>query len=214
MINRCLTERDVNMSGVRLAPAEQADAEELPRAAIVAKLVAWIKANCEHRRSIDEAFTSYSWKHRAERGDHEGVTRRVKGIARKVPVLGIGEYVANGEFIVAALRAGYVAVQSGAGSLNACFDMAIKAPPVTLSGFTRWMLRQAKRNDPVGDFARDVKQDDAWPVDARSRRAVEEYLDRVGVSHGAREAFERAWKEWRDFKREVPPAHPCSPRGL
>jgi uncharacterized protein YozE (UPF0346 family) len=195
-MKRSLTEQDVCMFGVRGTSGKAADAEEPVREEVVANLVTWIGAHCERRKGLDKNFGSYSWKHRAERRGHEDVTVRVRGLARKVRVPGLGEYVANGEFIAAAIRAGYRAEQKAPGSPNAWFDMAIKTPTVRLSGFTTWLLRQTKREDPVGDFARDVARDTGWPVDAQDHDDARAYLERQFACSDAIHAFEQAWEAW------------------
>lgn len=88
------------------------------RAQVVATLVDWIRLHCvrtprfrlsgQRIRGTGFTFgpvTSYTWKHAAESD---------KG--------GIGEYVTNGEFIAAALDAGFRARPHVRGSLNAVFD--------------------------------------------------------------------------------------------
>lgn len=64
-------------------------------------------------------------------------------------------------------------------------------------GFTRWLSRQRDRNDPVGDFARDVKHDQAWPY-PKSSHALENYLCSYGLYEGDAgfAAGMRAWGEY------------------
>jgi hypothetical protein len=82
----------------------------------VARVVAWIAVRCEPlphiRRRLGARggpLSSYGWKHAAES-----------------PRGGIGRYVSNGEFILAALRAGYRAVPVRPGSPNALFNMRLR----------------------------------------------------------------------------------------
>lgn len=65
-------------------------------------------------------------------------------------------------------------------------------------GFTRWLCRQWRRDDPVGDLARDVRQDPDWPSRARTLAAYERYLVECGACDGAVRALRRAWHEWLD----------------
>lgn len=86
------------------------------RPEVVEKVAAWITDRCEptagirrrpgRGRSILTPVNSYGWKHAAE---------SKKG--------GIGEYVANGEFIAAAIRCGYRTEPCVPGSLNVYFNM-------------------------------------------------------------------------------------------
>jgi hypothetical protein len=63
--------------------------------------------------------------------------------------------------------------------------------------FTRWIKKQADRNDATGDIARDVKYDTCWPGSATTKRA---FLNHLRYEHQACEAairaFENAYREW------------------
>lgn len=63
-------------------------------------------------------------------------------------------------------------------------------------GFHRWIESQVKRNDPVGDLARDVKGDRKFPVAEGSRAGVQAYLERSGAVPEAIRAFRDAWREF------------------
>lgn len=63
--------------------------------------------------------------------------------------------------------------------------------------FTRWIRQQTRRDDAIGDLARDIGQDRCWPGRARSRQA---YLEHLVYHHEASRvalvAFEKAYEEW------------------
>lgn len=60
--------------------------------------------------------------------------------------------------------------------------------------FMQWLRKQAKRNDPVGDLARDAKADRRHKP--RSRVGWQRFLSNVGACYEARAAAERAWNEY------------------
>lgn len=132
--HKALSEGDVTSCGVRSAcrctphPCRQSRLRE----PVIAKLVPWIHANCQHRKTLDTKNNSYAWKHRAEATERQ----EAFGWPRRELVRGIGEYVSNGEFIVAAIRAGYRAIQKDRNGINAFFDMTLK--------------RERDRNNPTG----------------------------------------------------------------
>jgi uncharacterized protein YozE (UPF0346 family) len=64
------------------------------------------------------------------------------------------------------------------------------------SDFHRWLARQAKRNDPVGDLARDAIGDRDFPVSEAHIDRLRRYLERAGASGPAMNAFEEAWREF------------------
>lgn len=63
------------------------------------------------------------------------------------------------------------------------------------SAFHRWLEQQLKRNDPVGDLARDVKGDRKFPIAEGSRQVLKVYLERSGAAPEAIRAFREAWRE-------------------
>ena len=64
------------------------------------------------------------------------------------------------------------------------------------SGFHRWLQQQVKRNDPIGDLARDVKGDRKFPIADSTRAGVQDYLELRGAVPGAIRAFQDAWREF------------------
>ena len=63
--------------------------------------------------------------------------------------------------------------------------------------FYEWLLTQKKRDDPVGDLARDVAQDSCWPAEAVHAAPTLRYLEEISVSRAVLEAARRAWREYR-----------------
>lgn len=68
------------------------------------------------------------------------------------------------------------------------------------SPFHRWLGRQVERNDPIGDLARDVRRDKAFPVSASSREAVRRYLEAVARTPDVMVTFKDAWREFSSAK--------------
>ena len=61
--------------------------------------------------------------------------------------------------------------------------------------FRSWLQKQRNRNDAVGDFARDVRDD----LDSRGIHSVTgwvKYLNNRHACEGAIEAVKKAWKEY------------------
>ena len=72
--------------------------------------------------------------------------------------------------------------------------------------FAAWLRNQRRRDDPVGDLARDAAADRHWPKAAKSLPRLLDYLAGRGACPGAVEACRRAWAEFRAER-------PCSPTG-
>jgi uncharacterized protein YozE (UPF0346 family) len=62
--------------------------------------------------------------------------------------------------------------------------------------FLVWLAQQARRDDPVGDSARDMLDDPDWPPTATSFETAWAYLESVNASQKAIEALREAWNEW------------------
>ena len=60
--------------------------------------------------------------------------------------------------------------------------------------FRAWLKTQSKEQSPVGDFARDVKQDRDFPKE-QDHDVIRAYLDSL-ASDLALDAFEQAWSMW------------------
>ena len=68
--------------------------------------------------------------------------------------------------------------------------------------FTKWLLQQAGRDDPVGDLASDVARDPDWLVSGRGLSGFLTYLRNRGACDGAIAALQQAWSEWQEVARE------------
>ncbi len=62
--------------------------------------------------------------------------------------------------------------------------------------FLVWLAQQARRDDPVGDCARDMLDDPDWPPTATTFETARAYLESVEASPKAIEALREAWSEW------------------
>lgn len=60
--------------------------------------------------------------------------------------------------------------------------------------FMQWLMKQNKRNDPVGDLARDVKDDRRRKP--KSRKGWRRFLSDANACDGALHASEQAWNEY------------------
>lgn len=136
---------------------------------------------------------SYSLKHVAERwGSRHGY----------------GSYVSNGAFITASLFKDYAIDRTDLYSPNCLVGLnyddlravSKDADPSTLqvpkSTFVKWLFRQVKRDDSVGDVARDAKEDLKFPRGG-SVEEIRKYLAydaEASLTHI--DAFERAVTEW------------------
>ena len=64
--------------------------------------------------------------------------------------------------------------------------------------FHSWLVRQCDRDDPVGDLARDVRDDQDMPDDLKRSDRPEDwrsYLAAAGACSGAMAALDRALHE-------------------
>ena len=62
--------------------------------------------------------------------------------------------------------------------------------------FLVWLAQQARRDDAVGDCARDMLDDPDWPPTATTFETACAYLVSVQASPPALEALREAWDEW------------------
>lgn len=72
---------------------------------------------------------------------------------------------------------------------------AIAEDAADYDSFGDWLLAQAKRDDPIGDLARDAKSDKGFAWRGASVQSASEYLQRV-ASYPAIQAFRRAAFEY------------------
>lgn len=62
--------------------------------------------------------------------------------------------------------------------------------------FYTWMMRKhINTKAPVGDLARDMKDDREFPHDG-NKVVIREYLESCGACSGCMDAFESAWKKY------------------
>jgi len=64
--------------------------------------------------------------------------------------------------------------------------------------FTRWLKRQHKRDDPIGDLSKDARHDPDWPQ-ARKLKSFLIYLTERGACRNAKLALQKAWAEYEEF---------------
>ena len=62
--------------------------------------------------------------------------------------------------------------------------------------FLVWLAQQARRDDAVGDCARDMLDDPDWPATATTFESARVYLASVHASDRALAALREAWDEW------------------
>jgi uncharacterized protein YozE (UPF0346 family) len=72
----------------------------------------------------------------------------------------------------------------------------IKAEKAARSQFYRWLLRQTKRDDPIGDLANDVERDRQFPRTVTSLDLLRSYLLHKNASPEAILAFDEACSEF------------------
>lgn len=87
----------------------------------------------------------------------------------------------------------------------------VKREKASRSQFFRWLLRQTKRDDPIGDFACDAERDRLFPRTASSLEMVRTYLLFKRASSKAILAFDEACAEFK-AKGKVRIGISCSQR--
>lgn len=78
----------------------------------------------------------------------------------------------------------------------------VKAERASRSPFFRWLMRQLKREDPIGDLARDVETDSSFPRTSNSLEALHSHLIRMHAIPEALVALDEGWREFK-AKRKV-----------
>ena len=68
--------------------------------------------------------------------------------------------------------------------------------------FISWLRQQVKRNDRVGDLARDAKLDSKKPH-AKTVGAWTRYLEERNAAPGAITAAKQAWQEYGQYTEEL-----------
>jgi uncharacterized protein YozE (UPF0346 family) len=61
--------------------------------------------------------------------------------------------------------------------------------------FKGWLMMQKKRDDPVGNLARDVLQDRTWPI-TQDMVKLRQYMVKRGAVESALTALDRAYSEY------------------
>jgi uncharacterized protein YozE (UPF0346 family) len=65
------------------------------------------------------------------------------------------------------------------------------------SDFRAWLMRHVDEHSPIGDLARDVRDDAEWPGgEPESFELYNEYLDSMNACEGALDALEEAWSRY------------------
>lgn len=64
------------------------------------------------------------------------------------------------------------------------------------SEFHRWIEQQAKRDDPVGDLARDIQRDRHFPSQETTIDGLQGYIRRRATSSAPLQALRQAWDEF------------------
>jgi 5-methylcytosine-specific restriction endonuclease McrA len=73
----------------------------------------------------------------------------------------------------------------------------VRAEKAARSQFYRWILRQTKRDDPIGDFASDVERDQSFPRKSNSLEHIRIYLLHRNAAPEAIVAFDEACTEFK-----------------
>lgn len=81
----------------------------------------------------------------------------------------------------------------------AAYHDAQVAKEVSRSPFHRWMLSQMHRDEPIGDLARDVQSDKAFPVSEESLDALVGYLEARRATGAVIRAMRDAHAEFLQF---------------
>ncbi|MBZ6205798.1 sterile alpha motif-like domain-containing protein [Streptomyces olivaceus] len=71
--------------------------------------------------------------------------------------------------------------------------------------FYEWLMRCVDEQSPVGDLARDARDDDTWPDGEESYDLCVEYLESLNAYDGALDALEEAWRRYDNFRNPDAP---------
>ena len=73
-----------------------------------------------------------------------------------------------------------------------------------MMGFKTFMIKvYPKDKNPLGDLARDIKDDKDFPNLSTNKKEIQMYLDYANACDGAKTAFETAWKAYAAYKKSV-----------
>ena len=63
--------------------------------------------------------------------------------------------------------------------------------------FRGWLIKKhLKTKGPIGDLARDIKDDKDFPKKCNDGQKIKDYLYDCGACQGCLDAFSDAWKEY------------------
>jgi len=79
---------------------------------------------------------------------------------------------------------------------------ARKLASASTSKFYRWIKKQTKRDDPIGDLANDAASDPGFPASSNSLEELTSYLVKRRASPEAIVALREAWNEFSPSKKE------------
>jgi len=71
------------------------------------------------------------------------------------------------------------------------------------SDFHCWIEQQTKRDDVIGDLAKDIMRDSKFPKHARTRSEVFGYIERTATWNGPITAAKEAWKEFEKSRKQT-----------
>ena len=70
-----------------------------------------------------------------------------------------------------------------------------------MNSFTRWLRAQQRRDDAIGDLARDAVKDEHWPKGASTLRTFRCHLEQLGACDRAVATLSRARAEYESSRR-------------
>ena len=70
-------------------------------------------------------------------------------------------------------------------------------PQKNYGGFYRWLIKQTKRDDPIGDLANDALRDKTFPVESSSLKLIKAHLKFKSACDEAIQALEEAFDEFK-----------------
>jgi uncharacterized protein YozE (UPF0346 family) len=79
-------------------------------------------------------------------------------------------------------------------------QMKMAAKPKVTSAFFRWLMRQIERNDPIGDLAKDLVRDSAYPEDCNDLAELRSYLAHRTLTADVLVAFDEACDQFKSKK--------------
>ncbi|MBI9051415.1 MAG: GIY-YIG nuclease family protein [Anaerolineaceae bacterium] len=153
----------------------------------------WIRKNGKRQRNICYDVSSYTLKHWVEKWAET--------------------YIANGDFIFAALLEGYkysfeqeAFLEHNGQTRNVYFNMKLASlnewENIKPTGFSKWLFEKHNEATNIGDLSRDARYDSSWPRTGQKYLDFWYYLFGSGVTDEIIEALNSAWKT---YSNEDPP---------